>query len=621
MIADGRVGAETIQRKHESLSGIRNPQLKELPVRWTHALIPTQKETPADAVAPSHVLLLRAGMIRPLGAGAYSYLPLGFRVLNKAIRIVRQEMDAAGALELLMPALQPIELWQESGRHQNMGGILMEFTLGSDRHVTLGPTHEEVVTDIARDLVKSYRQLPMTLYQIQTKFRNEPRPRFGILRTREFLMKDAYSFGGDLAQLNAAYDAMYEAYCRIFDRCGLPYVAVEAESGPIGGDSSHEFMVPCQTGEDSVIQCQNCGYAANRERAEIGGGAPAAVARADAKPYAAVPTPGRRTIQEVCDFLKVHEATSAKLLVFLADGRPVGALIRGDHEANESKVRRAFGAQSLVPAEAEQIERAAGAPMGYLGPVGARIPVAVDRAVAAMPEMVVGGNAVDVHLTDVVPGRDFPLDNVLDLRNAETGDRCPRCDGSLEMRQGIEVGHVFKLGTKYSKAMGATFLDERGQALPLIMGCYGIGVNRILAAAVEASHDENGIVWPFNLAPYEALVIPLQPQNEAVMQVADSLARQLEAAGVDVLIDDRDQRPGPKFKDADLIGIPLRVVVGERGLKDGTVEVKWRTDAAPHNVSAATAGEAVLAEIEATRKALESECAERKVARAVTRKG
>ncbi|MBX6315209.1 MAG: proline--tRNA ligase [Isosphaeraceae bacterium] len=588
-------------------------------MRWSQALIPTQKETPADAVAPSHIYLLRAGMIRQLGSGAYTYLPLGFRVLHKAIQIVREEMDRAGALELLMPALQPVEIWQESGRYTTMGGILMEFTISGDRHVVLGPTHEEAVTDIVRDLIKSYKQLPLTLYQIQTKFRDEPRPRFGILRTREFLMKDAYSFGTDLEQLNAAYDAMYEAYCRIFDRCGLPYVVVEAESGPIGGDVSHEFMVPAATGEDVVIQCPACGYAANREKAEIGPPPRRPEPPEGAPPYQAVPTPGRRTIQEVCDFLKCDESQSAKLLVYLADGRPVGALIRGDHEANEAKLRRAFGAQAVVPADQATIEKVTGAPMGFLGPIDLKIPLAIDQAVAVLPTVVVGGNAVDVHLTGVVPGRDFPLTNIHDLRNAEPGDPCPRCGAALIETHGIEIGHVFKLGTKYSQAMGATFLDEQGIARPMIMGCYGIGINRILAAAVEAGHDENGIIWPLPLAPYEAIVIPLQAQNEAVMKVAEELADALEQAGVEVLLDDRDLRPGPKFKDADLIGIPLRVVVGERGLKDGTIEVKWRTDPAPHSISVATATEAILAEIDATRKALEAKRTERQMARAVAK--
>jgi len=580
-------------------------------VRWSRALIPTQKETPADAVAPSHVLLLRAGMVRQLGAGAYTYLPLGLRVLNKVARIVREEMDAAGALELLMPALQPVELWRESGRYETFGELLMQLKTSSGQHVALGPTHEEVVTDIARALFKSYKQLPVTLYQIQTKFRDEPRPRFGILRTREFLMKDAYSFDADVAQLNASYDAMYEAYCRIFDRCGIPYVVVEAESGPIGGDSSHEFMVPSTTGEDAIIQCKACGYAANIERAEIGESAPPAPPDADAPAYASVSTPRRRTIQEVSDFLKVAPAETAKLLVFLADGNPVAALVRGDHEANEAKVRRAFGASSLSPADAATVEKATGVPIGFLGPVDIKIPLAVDRSVAAMSRAVVGGNAVDVHLTGVVPGRDFPIDNVFDLRNASDEDACPRCGSPMSRHQGIEIGHVFKLGTKYSKALGANFLDDKGHEVPIIMGCYGIGVNRIVAAAVEAAHDADGIIWPLAIAPYDVLIVPLQLNNPEVMAAAENLERRFAEAGLDVLVDDRDQRPGVKFKDADLIGIPLRIVLGERGLTEGTVEVKWRTDPAAHKVAASSAAEAILAEVESNRKGLAAERARR----------
>jgi prolyl-tRNA synthetase len=589
-------------------------------VRWSKALIPTLKETPADAVAPSHQLLLRAGMVRQLGAGAYTYLPIGFRVLGKVVKIIREEMDAAGGLELLMPALQPIELWKESGRYETFGELLMQLKTSSQQHFALGPTHEEVCTDLVRDLIRSYKQLPITLYQIQTKFRDEPRPRFGILRTREFLMKDAYSFDANIEQLNASYDAMYEAYCRIFDRCGIPYAIVEAESGPIGGDSSHEFMVPSSTGEDTIVQCPNCDYAANKERAEVGEGAASPVERDPAAPApVAVETPNRRTIEEVCDFLKVAENATAKLLVFLADGRPVAVLIRGDHTANEAKVRRAFNASSLVAADAPTIEKATGAPMGFLGPVDIKIPLAVDRSVAAMPTVVVGANKVDVHLTGVVPGRDFPLDKVLDLRDAVGGDPCPRCGTAMVENQGIEVGHVFKLGTKYSRAMGANFLDDQGHENAVIMGCYGIGVNRIVAAAVEAGHDGNGIVWPLALAPYHVLIAPLQLNNEAVMAAAATLETALEAAGYDVLVDDRDQRPGVKFKDADLIGVPLRVVISERGLKDGTVEVKWRTDGAAHTVAAATFAEAILAELETTKKSLESVAAERKASRASKR--
>jgi prolyl-tRNA synthetase len=585
-------------------------------VRWTHTLIPTQKESPADAVAPSHVLLLRAGMIRQLGSGAYTYMPLGLRVLSKASRIVREEMDSAGAIELLMPALHPIELWQESGRDQTMRDILMQFKISGDRHVVLGPTHEEVVTDLVRDLVKSYRQLPITLYQIQTKFRDEPRPRFGILRTREFLMKDAYSFDADLPQLNKSYDAMYEAYSRIFDRCGFDYVVVEAESGPIGGDASHEFMVPSSVGEDTVIRCSSCTYGANREKAEIGGGPPAAPRDASAPAYKAVPTPGRKTIQDVSDFLKTKTSETAKLLVYLADGKAVAALVRGDHELNEPKLRRAFGATTLAQADAAAVEKATGAPMGFLGPIDIKIPLVIDTAVAVMPTVVVGGNATDVHLTGVVPGRDFPLANVKDIRNAGQGDPCPRCGAPLSVNQGIEVGHVFKLGTKYSQAMGASILDEKGQSIPLIMGCYGIGVNRILAAAVEAGHDENGIIWPIALSPYQVLLVPLQITNEAVMAAAQALEKQLEAAGVDVLMDDRDQRPGFKFKDGDLIGIPLRVVVGERGLKEGTIELKLRTEPAAQQVPAASAAEAILGILEQERRKLAATCDARRVQRA-----
>jgi prolyl-tRNA synthetase len=588
-------------------------------VRWSHALIPTLKETPADAVAPSHILLLRAGMIRQLGAGAYTYMPLGLRVLHKVIQIVREEMNAAGALELLMPALQPVELWKESGRFEAYGDLLMKLTISGNHQMALGPTHEEVITDLVRDLIRSYKQLPITLYQIQTKFRDEPRPRFGIVRTREFIMKDAYSIDADLAQLNQSYDAMYEAYCRIYDRCGLPYVIVEAESGPIGGDSSHEFMVPCSTGEDKVLYCANCGYAANQERAEVGRTAGSHCDPSPALPYQAVPTPNKRTIKDVCEFLGAEEATSGKLLVYLGDGKPIAALLRGDHELNEAKLRRIVGASVLAPADAATIEKATGAPMGFLGPVGIKIPLVIDSAVTAMPTVVVGGNAVDVHLTGVVPGRDFPLERVFDLRNALAGDACPRCGSPLEMKAGLEVGHVFKLGTKYSKSMGATYLDEKGTEVHAIMGCYGIGINRILAGAVESGNDANGIVWPLPLAPYQVVIVPLQVQNPTVMDQATGLEKALTGAGVEVLTDDRDQRPGVKFKDADLIGVPLRVVVGERGLKDGTIELKWRTEAAARQIPAATAAELILAELAAARERLAAFCQERIAARAAAR--
>ncbi|MDX2038001.1 MAG: proline--tRNA ligase [Isosphaeraceae bacterium] len=582
---------------------------------WSRALIPTQKENPADAVAPSHQLLVRAGMVRQLGAGAYTYLPLGFRVLNKVVAIVREEMDAAGAQEMLMPALQPVELWRESGRYETFGELLMQLKTANGTHMALGPTHEEVVTEVARAMLRSYKQLPITVYQIQTKFRDEPRPRFGILRTREFLMKDAYSFDADVAQLEQSYDAMYEAYCRIFDRCGIPYVVVEAESGPIGGDSSHEFMVPSNTGEDIIIHCHESGYAANQEKAEIGAIAWPAPADPAAPAYEKVATPGKRTIAEVCGFLKVPESASAKLLVYMADGNPVAVLIRGDHEANEAKVRRAFGASAIVPADADQILKATGAPIGYLGPIGLKIPLAIDRSVAAMPSVVVGAGEVDQHFKGVVPGRDFPLDRVLDLRNALEGDPCPLSGKPMQVSHGIEIGHVFKLGTKYSLAMGANFLDEKGSEVPTIMGCYGIGVNRIVASAVEACHDSDGILWPLAIAPYRAAVVPLQVNNDAVMAKAHEIYAALQAAGHDAVLDDREQRPGFKFKDADLVGFPLRVVISERGLGAGTLEIKWRNRPEAGSISAEGAGAAVVALLDEALAAEAAKLEERKASR------
>jgi prolyl-tRNA synthetase len=501
-----------------------------------------------------------------------------------------------------------------------MGEVLIKFDLGGDRKVCLGPTHEEVITDLARAFLTSYRQLPVTAYQIQTKFRNEPRPRFGIVRTREFLMKDAYSFGADVEQLNASYDVMYEAYCRIFDRCGLPYVAVEAESGPIGGDASHEFMVPSPSGEDQLIHCGKCGYAANVEKAEVGKRDAPSPAPGDVPAPSEVETPGKRTIEEVATFLKVAPEETGKLLVFMADGKPVAVLLRGDHEANEGKVRRAFDAATLEPADPVAIQKATGAPMGFLGPIGLKIPMVVDQSVAVMPRVVVGGNREDVHIKDAVPGRDFKVDRVLDLRNALAGDPCPRCGATLEVGNGIEIGHVFKLGTKYSDAMGATFQDAEGKTHPLIMGCYGIGVNRIVASAVEAGNDKNGIIWPLNIAPYEVLIVPLQvdPDGE-VMAKAREIAEALKFAGADVLIDDRDQRPGPKFKDADLIGIPLRIVVGDRGLKEGKVELKWRHESEASTIPADGAGLAVVEKLIAARQAEDRRVEQRAEQRAARR--
>lgn len=572
-------------------------------MRWSQTLIPTMKESPEGAEIPSHVLMLRAGLVGQLMAGAYSYLPLGLRALRKAERIVREEMDRAGAVELLMPALTPIGLWERTGRVEAFGNVLIQFKVRRQNkqvHLALGPTHEEVVTDIVARHVSSYRQMPITLYQIQTKFRNEERPRFGVLRTSEFLMKDAYSFDTTLEGLNASYEKMYQAYCRIFSRAGLDYLAVEAESGPIGGDASHEFMVLAENGEDSVVHCPQCGYAANLERAEIGAGErpprPAAMA-----PLAKVDTPRVGSIEQVSKLLKCEPRQMLKTLVYLADEQPLAVLIRGDHEANEGKIRRAVGAKKLELAPPEVVEKTTGAPLGFAGPVGLKLPIWADRDVESLADMVIGANESDRHYTGANLGRDFDAPTFVDLRNATAGDACPRCAGRLDLRHAIEVGHVFKLGTKYSDALEARFLDDKEQQHSAIMGCYGIGVNRIIAALVETKHDANGILWPMALAPYEVILSPLNVNQDDVVQATNQLYDELLAAGVEVLLDDRDQRPGVKFKDADLIGIPLRVVVGGRGLKDGQLEVKWRREAEPRMIPLAAAAGTIAGWVRAER--------------------
>ncbi|MGO8689869.1 MAG: proline--tRNA ligase [Thermoguttaceae bacterium] len=564
---------------------------------WSHSLIPTMKETPEGAEIPSHVLMLRAGLVSQVMAGAYTYLPLGLRSLRKAEQIVREEMDRAGAVELLMPALTPITLWEQTGRLQAFGEVLIQFSVKRQNRkvrMALGPTHEEVVTELVSRCLSSYRQMPLTLYQVQTKFRNEERPRFGVLRTSEFLMKDAYSFDVSLEALNRSYEKMYAAYCRIFERAGLGYLAVEAESGPIGGDASHEFMVAAENGEDVVLHCPHCGYAANQERAEIGSRDPVP-ADAPRRPLAKVATPGASTIEHVSKFLGCRPEDMIKTLIYLADGKPIAVLLRGDHDANEGKIRRAADAARVELADTATIERVTGAPVGFAGPVGLKekIPLLADRDVQPMVNSVSGANAAEMHLTGVNLGRDFQPDRFADLRKAVGGDPCPRCSATLALRHAIEVGHVFKLGTKYSEALAARFLDEKEQLGPIIMGCYGIGINRIIAALIETSHDANGILWPLSLAPYEVLLIPVKVTDPATQKATDALYAALQAAGVEVLLDDRDVRAGVKFKDADLVGIPLRVVLGERGLKDGKLEIKWRWDKQAELIDLATAAETI----------------------------
>ncbi|MEE8451579.1 MAG: proline--tRNA ligase [Thermoguttaceae bacterium] len=547
---------------------------------WSRTFIPTMKETPEGAEIPSHILMLRAGLINQVMAGAYTYLPLGLRSLRKASQIVREEMDAAGAIELAMPSMSPIGLWEQTGRVDAFGDVLVTLTLPRQNRkirLALGPTHEEIITDMVSRQISSYRQMPITMYQITTKFRNEERPRFGVLRTSEFLMKDAYSFDPTVESLGESYDKMYAAYCRIFERCCLNYLPVEAESGPIGGDASHEFMIPAENGEDTVLHCQDCGYAANQERAEVGARS-AVPSDLPAKELEKVDTPGVTTIEQVSGMLGCRPDEMIKTLIYLADGKPIAVLIRGDHEANEGKIRRAAGAETLELADPGTINDVTGAPVGFAGPVGmqTQIPIFADRDVEIIRNAVVGANEADAHLTGVNLVRDYKVDTFGDLRTAIDGDPCPRCSSKLAMRHAVEAGHVFKLGTKYSEALGAKFLDDQEQLHPIIKGCYGIGNTRIIAALVETCHDDNGIVWPVALAPYEVLLTPMKVTDEATMTEAQRLHDELSAAGIEVLMDDRDVRAGVKFKDADLIGIPLRVVIGPRGMKEGKLEIKWR---------------------------------------------
>ncbi|MGQ9688154.1 MAG: proline--tRNA ligase [Desulfobaccales bacterium] len=544
-------------------------------MRYSRLLIPTLKETPAEAEAVSHKLLLRAGMIRKLASGIYDYLPLGLRVLRKVEQIVRQEMNRAGAQEVLLPAVQPAELWQESGRWQVYGKELLRFKDRHGRDCCFGPTHEEVITDLVRREVHSYRQLPLNLYQIQVKFRDEIRPRFGLIRGREFIMKDAYSFDVDEVGAERTYMAMYEAYSRIFRRCGLTFKAVEADTGPIGGSFSHEFMVLADTGEDTLASCTSCDYAANLEKAEVPppagdpGPAPAGVPTL-------IATPGVGTVEEVAAFLKVTPRDIVKTMIYETDRGPVAVLLRGDHEVNEVKVKNLLGLTDLILAGPARVKEITGAEVGFAGPVGLPIPLYADQAVAVLPAMVTGGNKTDYHLTGVHPRRDLKITQVADLRQVTEHDPCPRCGAALALLKGIEVGHIFKLGLKYSQALNAKFLDADGVEQYIFMGCYGIGVSRIVAAAIEQGHDPDGIIWPMALAPFQVGLVPIAVNDPATWETALRLHDELEAAGVEVLLDDRDERPGVKFKDLDLLGLPLRIVVGSKTLAAGQAEVRPR---------------------------------------------
>ena len=543
-------------------------------MRYSQMLLPTLKETPAEAEVMSHRLMLRAGFIRKLTSGIYSYLPYGLAALRRVEKIVREEMNRAGAQELLLPMVQPADLWIETGRYEKYGPELLRFKDRHDRESCLGPTHEEVITDLVRRELHSYRDLPVNLYQIQTKFRDEVRPRFGLMRGREFLMKDGYSFDVSDEQADISYMKMYEAYKRVFSRCGLTFRAVQADSGAIGGNFSHEFMVLAETGEDTIVVCTACEYAANMEKAEVKFVGPASSeAMADLEK---IETPGKRKVEAVCEFLGIESANLVKTMVYLADGQPVAVLVRGDREVEEIKLKNLLKVADVVLAEDKQVFDATGVPTGYLGPVGLSIRLVADQEVVRMRNFVVGANEKNHHLKNVNYERDFQVEAVADLRKISTDDPCPVCGGRLELTEGIEVGHIFKLGTTYSEKMNAVFQDSDGHEKPFVMGTYGIGVSRVVAAAIEQNHDENGIIFPMPLAPYQAIILNLDLKDEKITAAAEGLYTDLVNEGIDVLLDDRDERPGAKFKDADLLGIPFRITVGKKFGQDGIVELRSR---------------------------------------------
>ena len=543
--------------------------------------IPTVKEDPKEAEVISHKLMLRAGFIRKLASGIYTWLPLGLRSLRKVEQIIREEMDKKGAQEILMPLVQPKELWVESTRWDKYGKELLRFVDRNARELCLAPTHEEVVTDLVRREIKSYRELPLTLYQIQTKFRDEIRPRFGVMRGREFSMKDAYSFDVDEASAQKSYMDMYDAYINIFRRCGFRFGVVEAYSGQIGGSFSHEFMVLADTGEDTIISCGACDYAANLDRAEVG-----VIEKSVEKKkgrYKRVPTPGQKRVEEVAAFLGVTSDKLLKTMIYNTDRGVIGVLVRGDREINETKLKNLLDLDYVELAGESIIEEATGGPLGFSGPIGLTTPLYADKDVLCMEDFVVGGNERDVHIVGVNID-DFTVKGFYDVKVAAPGDKCPRCEGRLTSTRGIEVGHIFKLGLKYSKAMNATFLDKEGKEQCMVMGCYGIGVGRTVAAAIEQGNDENGMILPAAIAPFEVNVLPVNSSHGESMELAHVVYGGLLDKGIDTVLDDRDERPGIKFKDCDLIGIPLRVTIGERNLKEGLVEIKLRGEKASQKV-------------------------------------
>jgi prolyl-tRNA synthetase len=579
-------------------------------MKASQSFLATLKEAPSDAEVVSHKLMVRAGLIRKLSAGIYNYLPLGLKVIRKVENIIREEMNRAGAIELLMPMIQPAELWQETGRWEKMGPELLRIKDRHDRDFLIQPTSEEVITDLARNEIKSYKQLPINFYQIQTKFRDERRPRFGIMRGREFSMKDAYSFDRDTEGLKKSYQIMFDAYTRIFNRMGLKFRAVTADNGAIGGSGSQEFHVIADTGEDAIVYCPSSDYAANLEAAESL--ALVAARAAAAAAMSKVPTPDKTNCADVAKFLNIPLEQTVKSLLFAVDQEKGPAklfmlLVRGDHDLNEVKASKVPGmTQSRFATEAE-IKQACNAPAGYLGPVevSADVTVVADRTVANMSDFICGANDAGHHLMGVNWGRDLPEPLVLDIRNAVIGDPSPDGKGVVDICRGIEVGHVFQLGTRYSEAMGCTYLDQQGKAQPMVMGCYGIGVTRLLGAAIEQGHDERGIIWPISMAPFEVVICPMAyDKSEAVKTACDQLHDELLAAGVDVILDDRNERPGAMFADWELIGAPFRVVIGDRGLANAEVEFKGRTDAESQNIPLADIKATVITAVQTAKNAI-----------------
>jgi len=559
-------------------------------MRVSNLFFATQREVPADAEIPSHKLMLRAGLIRKMSSGIYAYMPMGFKVYKNVEKVIREEMDRAGAQELIMPALLPAEAYQASGRWEKFGPEMFRMSDRGGRPFCLGPTHEEPFTEAVRDTFRSYKNLPVTLYQIQHKYRDEKRPRFGVIRSREFVMKDAYSFDVDEEGLDKSYKIMYDAYRRIFDRLGLDYTVVDADSGAMGGSGSQEFMVKSPIGEDAICFCDACGYAANEEKATCKEGEADTAAEL---PVEKIHTPDVKTIEELIAFMNTTPDKFVKTILYNIDGKIVAVMVRGDRDINETKLGNIYDAMEMDLASFEDVERITGAKVGFAGPVGLKekIEVVMDTEVAGMKNFIVGACETDYHFKNVNIGRDFTPDIVKDVKNVKSGDLCPKCGQPLGMARGVEVGHIFKLGTKYSDSLGCIYLDKEGKEQSMVMGCYGIGVSRTIAAIIEQYNDEDGIKWPAIAAPYKVIVIPTNTKDETVMGVAEKLYNAYIDAGYETLIDDRNERPGVKFKDADLLGIPLRVTVGRRA-GEGIVELKFRMDGA---MSEATIDEAIEA--------------------------